>query len=144
MSSNKYIDRTGRIFYPHYMWEDYVAGFYDRQSIEEQKVKQCISLLSDQDYFWDVMCQLEIDWKHCFEYNLSNRTHNRKAWLGQVSCCYEFGVSFNVTIEAWNKLCKETQIEANYTAQRMIDLFERKNNGKDIFKAECARSRPRS
>lgn len=132
----RYVDNTGRIFYPHDMWEDAENGLYCRQQSTESRLKKCIDILSDQELFWDVMCQMKIDWPCSFEYNLSNKTHNRKAWLGQAACCYNSGVSFNVTIDAWNVLHPETQKEANNTAQEMINLFERETYGKDLFRKE--------
>lgn len=133
-------DSTGRVFYHHDFWEDAKNGMYDLQSIDDDKILKCVTLLSDQEIFWDTMCQMKIDWPYCFDVNLSNKTINRRAWLGQASCCYNYGISFNITIRAWNLLEDKTKKLANNTAQKMIDLYERENeDGKNTIRNECFR-----
>lgn len=124
-------------FYPYWEWEDYKNGFFDIGTITDEKLNKSIKLLSDQEYFLDVMHQMQIDWPKCFKQNLSNTGINRRAWLGQAACCYEFNNEFNVTIEAWYKLNEFNKLEANKTANKIIALFELEN-GKNFNKYECS------
>ena len=137
----KVIDSTGRIFYPHTLWEDANNGFYSVGLLCPEKVSFCKNVLSNQELFWDIMCQMRIDWPYSFQFNVSNFTQNRRAWLGQAACCYNHNAEFNVTIYAWGLLDKNTQDEANKTAQKMIDLFEREemDYAKKVFRAKCFR-----
>lgn len=132
------LDASGRIYYPHYVWEDANAGLYNMSQYDDELIRKCILIFEDQELFWDVLCQMRIDWEKSFEFNLSNKTQNRKAWLGQAACCYNHGASFNVTIAAWRMLSEKNKVESNETAQRMIDLFEKEvMNAKNIHGAKC-------
>ncbi len=126
-----------RIIHPHYLWEDYLHGFYNKGDASQENVEKCCELLSDQALFWDVMCQLTIDWIYSTEFNLSNTTINRRAWLGQAACCYQYGIESNVTVIAWGMLDGKTQIEANKTANNMIELFKRNEDDKITDRNEC-------
>lgn len=123
--------------HPYWLWEDYKNGMYEIGTATDEKIQKSIDILSDCDLFWDAMCQMEIDWKYCFETNLTNTNQNRRAWLGQAACSYCVGNEFNVTIMAWNALKKEQQDSANETANNMIKLYEAKN-GKNISGHECS------
>ena len=54
-------DKDGRVFYPHTLWEDHKAGLYNVGTHNEEKILRCVNLLSDQNLFWDVMCQMKTD-----------------------------------------------------------------------------------
>lgn len=127
----------GRYFYHYSQLEDIYNGAYDDFIISQKNKKLVISMFVDSELFWDTMRQMKIDWPNCFNYNLSNKTINRRAWLGQASANYSFGVAYKETIIYWNLLNESQKSKANYTAQKMIDLYERELNGKKILKNGC-------
>ena len=126
-----------RIYHNYLLWEDYKNGLYEIGIITDEKILNSLNILTNQDLFWDVMCQMQIDWKFCFEQNLSNTEMNRLAWLGQASCCYETGNEFNITIRAWHLMNDIDKKNANNTAQMMVNLYE-EQNGKNRIKYECS------
>lgn len=136
MLCTKIIDKTGRIFYRHEVWEDANNGLYNVGTCEDKTIKS-FELLSNVEIFWDTMCQMRIDWPFAFQFNVSNKTQNRRAWLGQAACCYNHGAEFNLTIDAWQKLSTEQQNAANQCANNMINLFEKEEmNVKDTIRNE--------
>lgn len=133
-------DSTGRYFSPHYLWEDYLNGGYNL-TIDKSEKPAILSkeLLINPINFFNVMETLENEWPYCFKQNVSNRTINRKAWLGQAACLYNHGATFAQTIKGWYKMSDIQQLEANNAAQRIINIFEEKENAKNTTRDECFR-----
>lgn len=121
------IDKSGRVFFHHEKWEDANNGLYN---VGNCPVKRLTSkkLLGNSEDFWDAMCQMKIDWPCSFEHNLSDKTQNRRAWLGQAACNYNHNAEFNLTIEAWNELSDSERNTANATANKMIEMFEKESS----------------
>lgn len=111
-----------RIYYPYYEWEDYINGMYDPPSVfNTTKAKE---LLSNQSEFLITSMNVLREWPKSADVNLSNISCNRQAWIGQAACCYKYGIPEIVTRQAWAELDKETQREANRTADKIIRAYE--------------------
>lgn len=120
-----------RIYHRYEKWEDFQHGMYNKtvnynELEQENRVKLCISLLSDQDRFFSVANQILLDWPISTDVNISNVNRNRQAWIGQASCCYEFGVPEFITRWAWRMMDLEDQKKANNTANKIIKIWESK------------------
>ena len=114
--------KINRVYYPYYLWEDYLNGMY-KNEIKEEKINDCFALLNNKKHFYEA-CQLVVsNWKFCVEHNLTNYEINRKAWLGQAACCIRFKASCQTTISAWRLLTTEAQYEANYIAEDTIKRY---------------------
>lgn len=120
-----------RIFHPYHMWEDMKAGMFNHDSVieSEEKVNDCIELLTNRGSFYETMCRLSVEWIYSAESNLSYSNNNRRAWLGRASCCFSFGYPENITQTAWIKMTPEERKEANLTADMFLSDWEQKYNG---------------
>lgn len=72
------------------------------------------------------MLQVADKWKYSCEHNLSNKTQNRKAWIGHAACALALGCPEDITREAWSYLTEEQQQRANDEAQKAIKYWENK------------------
>ena len=124
-----------RQFYAHYeQWEDYQNGMYDisRKQNEVELISMAIYLLCDSSLFYKTCNDVVLNWKISSMVNLTNKSCNRKAWLGQSACCYKYGVPEVLTRIAWSKLTDMQRFEANKVAQKIINHFELNYERKNI------------
>ena len=112
-------------WYPYWMWEDFKNGMFE--AFDETKTGECVVLLSDPVEFWEVSKRLLTEWPIASRENLTNIRCNRRAWIGQASCCLRHGASERTTRAAWAMLSSDEQIEANIVAMRIIDVFTSEN-----------------
>src|SRR3990167_10987484 len=95
------------IYHRYEKWEDFQHGLYMKtvrgdERNQEELTRKCMSLLSNQDRFFQVAREMINAWPISADVNLSNTNRNQQAWVGQASCCYELGVPEFITKFAWN------------------------------------------
>lgn len=124
-----------RVFYPYYLWEDYLNGMYNTKVNNFDFLKnKSIELLSCSNLFYEYAVQMIHEWEICTIVNLTNLEQNRKAWLGQASCCFYARVPEFITCIAWMQLTEQQRKNANNVAKNIIENYERKlNNTKQII-----------
>ena len=118
--------------YHHYKtWEDYVNGQYNvidfkKVSLVEQEdlIDKASKLLSNPDKFYRIAKQVVKNWPIATEQHLTNLNSNRRAWLGQASCCYECGCCEQLTKIGWHRLPGEYKDRANAVAEKVILEWE--------------------
>lgn len=118
-----------QIFEPYWLWEDYRAGMFDRcaASESEELTINAAGLLSDCVRFREACDQVVDSWPIATAVNLTNKSANRRAWLGQASCCLVERAPETVTREAWKLLTDEQRYEANKVADEVIREYEAKD-----------------
>lgn len=118
-----------RIYHPYILWEDYKAGFYDNVSGENKKqmIESVIEFFSNPELTRSFMMKVVKEWKYSCEHNLTNESMNKIAYIGQGACCIYGGIPSTVTMEAWSKVPKEHQLEADKIALSVIEHWENKN-----------------
>jgi hypothetical protein len=80
---------------------------------------KCAELLSSEELYL-AMKRVTNEWPYSSEHNLTNKSINRQAWLGQAACYKITGAPESVTKEAWNTLSPEVQDKANGIADKVI------------------------
>ncbi len=82
------------------------------------------SLLCNSELF-EITSQKMVDaWPFAAEANLTNRSRNRQAWIGQATCCFAYGSAEHQTKEAWHQLTSQEQAAANLAADKVISHWE--------------------
>jgi hypothetical protein len=118
-----------RIYHHYLKWEDWQNGMY-RSTIQaddaeaEELIQYAFSLLSSPKSLYASMSSVVLDWPIASEVNLSHKSINRQAWLGQAACCYEHQVPEHLTKQAWHRLTLLQQDKANAIADRIIREWE--------------------
>lgn len=117
-----------RIYHPYWLWEDYKNGMYDlNRSNEEELINFSVNILSNQIIFEEIALNVIKKWTISTKVNLTNPNCNKKAWIGQASCCYHSNVPEYLTRIAWSKLSDEQRLEADNTALKVINIFNQLN-----------------
>ena len=113
-----YFETVPRIYHPWNLWEDYNAGFYDNVSgqAKEEKILLAVEMFESAEETVRCMNHVIENWKYSCEQNLTNEAMNKIAYIVQGACCIYGGVPSTATMEAWSRLDKETQEQANRIA----------------------------
>lgn len=117
-----------QFFCEYTKWEDFINGMYEipeKKDVEEY-VNSSISLLSNPDFFYKISNNVLNQWPISTKVNLTNTGCNRRAWLGQASCCLLYKSPEICTRIAWSKLSVFQQNNANNVADIVIKIFEKK------------------
>jgi hypothetical protein len=118
-----------RIYSMFIDWEDYQNGMYSGSMVNiEYLLPKAIELLSDDCLFFQKGLEMILNWKICTDYNLTNTSLNRRAWIGQATCCYVHKVPEIITRLAWSEMEEISQIKANAKANKIIKIYEERYN----------------
>jgi hypothetical protein len=120
--------RLKRIYHNYNKWEDWQNGMYSTKNTDNDKnlIREARMLLSSSSGFCEVAEKMVDKWQYSSEQNLTDRSRNRRAWIGQASCCFGLGASEQLTKIAWRKLSQERQNVANNVAEFVIKNWEMK------------------
>lgn len=117
-----------RVYHKFEDWEDYKNGMYDSPDGNDAELLQdAIRLLSDLEMFFAEGKKMIFKWVVSASENLSNVSQNRRAWIGQATCCFVYGVPETITREAWGELTDLQRFEANKIADKIISIYENEN-----------------
>jgi hypothetical protein len=116
-----------RVFKKYTDWEDYQNGMFDDppKNIEDS-INLSLFLLRDEELFYKVGLNVICNWKNSSEVNLTNKSSNRRSWVGQACCSYMFQVTERATRKAWSILTEKEKVIANKVADKIIDEYERR------------------
>jgi len=126
-----------QIFHPYHLWEDYQSGMYCGSFDGDPKqVIKAKLILSTPDLFKYILIRLVKEWPISSAVNLTNKSINRRAWLGAAACCFDSGVTETNTRQAWAELNDIQRFNANTIAEIIIKHYEEENTGlhKDMGK----------
>lgn len=117
-----------RIYHHYKKWEDYKNGLYRTVQSDDSEAEELVqlahSLLSSPRVLYTSMSSVTYEWPIATEVNLTHKGINRRAWLGQAACCYEYSTPENLTKQAWHRLTELQQSRANAIADRIISEWE--------------------
>lgn len=136
-------DKT-RIFHTYDKWENVEYNFYGAEHSKWSKL-QCEhkykELMTDIIEFKKVLLNVTIEWKHSCEHNLTNRSLNRIAWLGQAAMAYKYNIPC-IYSSGWQLLSEVEQEKANSIALGVLNLWLN-NNGLDKLDIDIATQKGR-
>jgi hypothetical protein len=122
----KTLNKVERVFHTWDKWESFHYGFYNSNPPEGISKKQAeqlyFELLSSTEQFGSVLEKIIVDWPNSCEHNLTNRTLNRIAWMGQAALAYKYNIPAHFR-GGFNLLSPEQQHAANLTALKYINKW---------------------
>lgn len=126
-----------QIFHNYQKWEDYINGMWRKETKEYEDVhlKIAIEFTGNDELYGNAMMEVIENWKYTCEHNLSDKSINRKAFIGHCAVCYKLGIPEYITRMAWHYLTQEQQDKANKKAEHAIKQWELKqtNHAKNLF-----------
>ena len=118
-----------QIYHNYKKWEDYKHGLYRVVPPDEhcRYISLSIEMLSDPVKCREAMQRVVKEWPRSTEQNLTDKSINRRAWLGQSACCINHGSPADQTKECWSQITPNNQGMANHIATEVIKEWERKH-----------------
>jgi len=113
-----------RVYHPYWEWEEIDYNMWGTVDNRKAYLKKAIEFTGDHKKYGRFMLKVVEKWKKSCEHNLSNKTQNRKAWIGHAACALALGCPEDITREAWRYLSKEQQDKANREAEKAIEYWE--------------------
>ena len=120
-----------QIYHHYQLWECYKNGMWISSNCDI-KLKQAIEFTSDHIIYGNAMFEVINNWKYSCENFLSNKSINRKAYLGHCAVSFKLNIPECITRKAWKYLTKEQQDLANNEALINILKWEQKKELESI------------
>jgi hypothetical protein len=118
------MNKLKRVYHHYSKWEDWKDGLYSPREEKTTIKKRVIRLLASPSLLLLAMRTVVVVWPFSSEVNLSNRSRNRQAWLGQSAACFVCGANEDTTKSAWRSLSLAEQDSANAIADKVIAEWE--------------------
>lgn len=109
-----------QVFHPYTAWEDWQAGMWQAPPDVAAEMEQAAQILRTPAVFLDAAQKMLRNWPNAAEHNLTDMAQNRRAWVGQATCCHRAGITEQATRLAWWTLSAIEQYRANLTADRAV------------------------
>lgn len=126
-----------QIFHNYTKWEDFINGMWRKETkqYEEKFLPIAIEFTGNDELYGSAMLEVIDNWKITCEHNLSDKSINRKAFIGHCAVCYKLGIPEYITRMAWHHLTEDQQNKANKRAEYAIKQWELKitHNAKGLF-----------
>lgn len=128
-----------RIFHTYDKWEAVHYDFFETTHKTltaaqcEYKYKQ---LLTDKDEFRSILMKVTTEWKYSCEHNLTNKSLNRIAWLGQAALAYKYKIPSSFS-SGWKLLNPEEQTSADQIALDVLNEWLKKNGLLEVTMEEA-------
>ena len=120
--------------YHHYeKWEDYINGMYRKESkkYEQDEIINIIEFTGNHIFYGNAMNRVINEWKYSCEQNLTNKSINKKAWIGHAACCLAINAPEYLVRRAWWQLSESQRTLANQEADKAILVWEQSQQGKE-------------
>jgi hypothetical protein len=119
-----------RVWHPYTKWEDWKAGMWRKVTPTEEAeyLLRAIAFTGDAPLYGSFMLRVVSEWPFSTEHNLTERSINRRAWVGHAAACLALGCPEYITRRAWWMLSQEQRDAADNQATFSIRQWERRNS----------------
>jgi len=90
----------------------------------DKYLKIAVEFTGDHERYGAAMFQVLQLWPISCEHNLSDKSQNRKAWIGHAACAIAIGCPEDIVRQAWHMLTDEQRVAANKAADTAINQWE--------------------
>ena len=92
----------------------------DRQEF----LTQAVEFTGNAELYGNYMMQVAKEWHYSCEHNLTDKSQNRRAWIGHAAAALALGCPEDIVRAAWSELSERQQAEANAKADEAIRWWE--------------------
>lgn len=117
-----------QVFIKYTDWEDFRAGMWNNPKPKDRPdmLKIAIYFTGDHIKYGEAMMKVVFKWPNTMIHNLTDKSINRRAFIGHCAVCMEFGIPEQITREAWGYLTKDQRILADAEAEKAYLAWENK------------------
>jgi len=115
-----------QVYTPYTKWECYKNGMWSKVDVNsEQKMLQiAIGFTSDHVSYGSAMREVVFAWENSMLNFLTNKSINRRAYLGHCAVSFKLGIPEYIVRMAWKHLTPKQQQLADLVAERTIKEWE--------------------
>src|SRR6056300_526558 len=115
-----------QVYTPYTKWECYKNGMWSKVDVSsEQKMLQiAIDFTSDHVSYGSAMREVVFAWENSMINFLTNKSINRRAYLGHCAVSFKLGIPEYLVRMAWKHLTPKQQQLADLVAERTIKEWE--------------------
>lgn len=113
-----------RIYHPYWLWEEVQHNMWGKVDNRAHYLNMAIEFTGSTELYGEFMMRATLNWPYSCEHNLTNKTQNRKAWIGHAAVALAFQCPEDIVRKAWGFLTEKQQIEANDKAALAIQSWE--------------------
>lgn len=137
-----------QVYIKYSKWECYKSGMWLRvsKSLEDELLIKAISFTSDHILYGEAMNKVIYKWENTMLNHLTNKSINRRAFLGHCAVFYEIQIPEYIVRKAWSFLSDKERVLADNEAEKAIKKWEiwyarklentLKHGKKDVIKME--------
>jgi hypothetical protein len=127
-----------QIFVPYWEWEDYLSGMWRKvEPVQESKLLiEVIEFTGDWVKYGNAMGEVIDIWPRTMLNTLTNKSVNRRAFLGHCAVQYKINCPEYITRQAWGMLTDKQRFDADLIAEKHIKHweYEFKTKNRDLYK----------
>ena len=97
----------------------------------ETYLQRAIEFTGNAQRYGKYMMRVVKEWRYSCEHNLTDRSQNRRAWVGHAACALAFQCPEDIVRQAWGHLSEQQQNEANAQADIAIGYWECQNGNSE-------------
>lgn len=97
---------------------------WGRVSNREEFLQKAIDFTGDAELYGKWMIKVTEQWPFSCEHNLTDRSQNRRAWIGHAAVALAMQCPEDIVRQAWSRLTQQQQKEANAKADEAIRSWE--------------------
>lgn len=116
--------RLKRIYHPYQKWEEINYNMWGSVANRAECLEIAIEFTGNHKLYGFWMREVSRDWPYSCEHNLTDKTQNRKAWIGHAACAYALEIPEDIIRKAWSFLTEYQQAKANAQAAKAIKDWE--------------------
>ena len=115
-----------QVYIKYSKWECYKNGMWSKvsKSVEDEMLKSAIEFTSDHILYGNAMNEVIYKWDNTMVNHLTNKSINRRAFLGHCAVYYKIQIPEYIVRKAWKFLTDEQRILADNEAEKAIKNWE--------------------
>lgn len=113
-----------QVWVPYWEWEDWINGMWRKVENEDELLKQAIEFTGDHEKYGSAMNEVIFAWPRTMLNSLTNKSINRRAFVGHCAVQNKINIPEYITRMAWKSLTNMQRILADIEAEKAIKNWE--------------------
>jgi len=115
-----------QIYKPYWKWECYKSGMWNKIDLKEENkmLDLAIEFAGNHILYGKAMKDVVFKWENTIENHLTNKSINRRAFLGHCAVFYKHQIPEYIVRRAWKYLTIKQQTSADNIAEQTIKEWE--------------------
>jgi hypothetical protein len=120
-----------KMWHPYWNWEDWKAGMWAKVALSKERelLPLAVEFTGNADLYGSYMVRVTNEWQVSCEHNLTDKSLNKKAWIGHAACALAHGLPEYIVRKAWGMLTEKQRIDANLKAENAILIWTKSYRG---------------